>query len=599
MSFYYEVVNSECKVIKNKWYFNLIEFITGEMNIVIDDEIILFSNGEIIFSGIVRNITENKNIFRIYCKNKELDKLEGSGIRIKFDVNPEFSVELNKTAMTSFNCSNDIYSVIDEGNYLESYVSVTGRIFFGKITKISNKSNNLYEVKSYDLLNDLMRVYARKIYYDTSIENIVKDLLDTYFPNLEFHYIESGEVLEKFFIDDYIYNTIKFLATGIGYVINMDGNILEFKPYEYIHSEFELNKNIGKITSIEKSTADIVNDIWIFGDSISISTDEEFIGDSETVEFELDYAISGSVKVLINDVEIETDMYSIDDYAGKIIFDTAPATNDIIKIEYDYSIPISVHLKDDESIAEYGMKSKKYTVSSIKSFDVARNLAKQYIQMFKEPKLTINIKIRIDTFLTPNLKVGMMIYVNLPEKGITEKLIIKKISIRTDGYIDVSLGRDDRDIISWYSDVESRISELERMDLNKLLFNEYSYSIDDIKVNVNDGININLYKRIINDLTIRDNIYAIMGGENYLRKFGIGDYASLINNIELLNIDMNINNDIKISNGQIENIEIDDLNFNININDEEKELINLDINDVLYVKLNNEYYLQVFGTILK
>lgn len=522
MSFYYEIINEGYDVVKESWYFMITQTVLNELNFSLGSEVYCIDGAKgIVFSGIVKHITNAKNIYRLYCSNAWLDKLNNSYVRFHFDnILPELNRDLNKISKVSFICANNIYSILGEGDFIELYGSNFGRMFTGKVAKISNDSKNKYSVDCYDLLNDLMHIYVRKIYYNTAVEDIVKDLIETYMPDLKFEYIPTGQVLEKFFVDDYVYNVIKFLATGIGYVIRLDSNILKFEPYGYNEIGLVITKQFGQVLSVDKSINDIVNDVWIFGDSISISTSEQFTADGVVSEFTVKYSIASSVKVLINGSEVDANQYTVDSYNAIIKLNFVPANGDIVQIEYDYEIPIIVHLRDYDSISEYGLRSKKFTVNSIKSFDVARNLAKQYIQIFKNPKLTVKTRIRLDKFLNNNLDVGKIVDVELPEKDINEKLIIKSI-LKKSNYVDLVLGRDDRDIISWYNDIESRLSELEKIELSKFLFSEYSYNVDDCVIkfidNLTEGINID----IIKSFDISDGICVLLDIFGIVQEFGI------------------------------------------------------------------------------
>ena len=521
MSYYYEVVSEDYNIIKNKWYFLLFELTLENLNFRLENEVVCLDySNDFEFYGEIKHIANTQNIFRVYCKNKKLDLLEKSDIRFVFEnALPTVTRELNKVTNVSYDCLIDDYSVIKEGNYAEVYASKIGRIFFGKITKITNNGNNNYSVSCYDLLNDLMRVYVRKIYYDTTVEDIVLDLINTYAPDLNVEFVPTGQTIEKFFADDYIFNIIKFLATGVGYAISIDGNTLKLKPYGYTEIGSIIDNKFGKILSIDKSINDIVNDVWLFGDKLLVATTQEFTADGVNNKFIVDYSIAGSVKVTINGVELNHDKYVVDDYKGEIKLNDVPLNGDVIKIDYEYEVPIVVHLNDNSSIEQYGLRSKKFTVNSIKSFDVARNLVKQYIQSFKDPKLTVNIRARIDKVLELGFDVGKVIEVKIPERNVSEKLIIKKISYKKGMYADISIGKDDRDIISWYSDIESRLTELEKVKMNKFLFSEYKYTLDEYNVksvnNLVTGLNYDSSEYI----DISDRICALMGTFKFIQKF--------------------------------------------------------------------------------
>ena len=76
--------------------------------------------------------------------------------------------------------------------------------------------------------------------------------------------------------------------------------------------------------------------------------------------------------------EVNVLSYTVDKYAKTITFNTPPVSNSNIEVNYDYTIPLLVHITDDESIEKYGERSIVLREKWVDDMELAVELARKY-----------------------------------------------------------------------------------------------------------------------------------------------------------------------------------------------------------------------------
>jgi len=249
--------------------------------------------------------------------------------------------------------------------------------------------------------------------------------------------INTGTNIEKIgFNHKNIFESLKELAELSGYYFFVDNdkdvNFIE-KGSNIVYRTFD-NKCVYN-ADFRKEDREIYNKVWVYGDRILTGNSETFAADGTGSIFTLSdkphntrvtsHGVLQQVGGILDMNDPSTDpnlKYVVDFNERKVVFvsgtlagDNIPASGTLpITIDYDRNVPVLKFRQDNDSITDYGPKTKIISDSSIKSYGEANIKALSFLAENKDPKVqgTINVKGII------NVNPGDTYKVNLPWHGI-------------------------------------------------------------------------------------------------------------------------------------------------------------------------------------
>lgn len=364
---------------------------------------------------------------------------------------------------------------IDVGDEIKAYDKNAVLRFGGTITEIQKKK--AWEVTCLGYGYELNNKWKLKVYENKSPEYIVEDII-TDETNLTYSSTgSSGITITKFVANDYIYKIINEMRELCGWQTKTDPD-KKFYFEESGATDNLISWTNGTHISIQKWTLDpsgMYNHVKIKGDYANYNTSESFNATADQTDFMISYKPIGSVKVTVNGTEKdglspEFGDYDIDTDQKKIIFDTGLNLNDAVVIYYSYQIPIVVSAQDEDSIRSYTEIFQEIQAPHIKTFASARQYARQLLEVHTEPAYSVKFNRR---GLDWTKVVGEQITIIDSQRGITEKLTIKKINwLYPAGVTVYEAGTLESDAIDWEAKIQERLKVLEKKIANEEIIME-------------------------------------------------------------------------------------------------------------------------------
>jgi len=261
------------------------------------------------------------------------------------------------------------------------------------------------------------------------------------------------------------------------------------------------NQNAVKNGSWEEDITELINAVYVEGDSRSVfGTEDFFNGTGSQTEFVLtEIPIDITVEHPVNTIKTgyvenqSTGDYTILREEKKIIFDTAPSsgTNNVKSI-YTYSIPIVSRRRNKASIDLYGERNSIIRKNWILTRDDAKAYANFVITNFSTPLLNSKWIVTTQTDINDwqNFKPNELISVTDDLTSISGDFIIRKIERKygTNPALKVTVGSIQRNMALWNKEVADRIRQLEVRDDNSTQINEDEQVIESLKVNLTTEI---------------------------------------------------------------------------------------------------------------
>lgn len=260
---------------------------------------------------------------------------------------------------------------------------------------------------------DYMKVIALTKLFDAYVTkqkliiDVVKEICD----------VGNSTTAFSFYVDDdldfnaYIKQSI---PSGKTYGFN---SLIYNSTYQKI-SQIQLNeeaKDLYNIVRIEggEMLTEVAAPTWV----------DQFIGNGSTTSYILGYKAQKPMTLVeVNGGAVVEDTDYTMTYgkdSSVIKFNTAPGAGHTINIRYNYYTPIIATVRNDASIAAYGLErvySKKD--ETILSEDRARSYARALLAYYSDPRTVITITIVLD----PTIDVAQTVMVDAPDRGITDTL---------------------------------------------------------------------------------------------------------------------------------------------------------------------------------
>lgn len=421
---------------------------------------------------------------------------------------------------------------ISIGDEVNLYDKDSVLLFKGLVQSI--KTGPMKEITIYDYGVQLMDVNVNEIYSNTKAEDIIEDIITNRTDLTYVSTITTSITISTFIIKDKRgWDVVNELAELLNAQFRVDKNknfYLELIE-EDMSSEIILDTNAVIDDDWDEEASQLVNKITVIGDKQLFEKTETFDGtgaeDTFTLtEFPVDINVEVDGVEQTGYVEGATSAadYRVDKGTKNIIFESGsiPASGtDNIVVRYTFSIDIKLVSQDNDSVELYGgpnkiPKEKKIVKPYITSFQEARKFANFYLGIYATPLLTsqwyINDYTKFENFI-PN----QIIMVSDTLRNISGNFIIKKVERENPGRLKVEVGWQEDNILDWSKEVQFRIKQLEEVDDNSTILQEYDFIQNNIQIQVNTSVDKELYRDLPDDYMYFGDandspVYANIGG---------------------------------------------------------------------------------------
>lgn len=323
------------------------------------------------------------------------------------------------------------------------------KIFAGRLTEIEDEIAGkviTYTITASDWTFDLERMPVTERYQNMTVGEIIADLIANYMPGLG---ATGNNVDCDVMVKSISFNTISVsqaiqtLAERVNYswYIDYDKDI-HFFAKNTEPAPFGLDSGSGNFIwdslKIKKGISQMRNAVTIRGGekTATVAKTKHHTGDGSQTTFNTDYKFAGKPTVTVNGVSMTVGIDNIDsdadydcmwNYEQKYIrFVAAPADGAAIQIAGYPLVPIVVAMEDASSISKYKVRYElAKTDKSIATEDEAVQYALAQLEAYGQ-----SIREGSFTTYTSGLKSGQTIYINIPERNISESFIIQRVKLR-------------------------------------------------------------------------------------------------------------------------------------------------------------------------
>jgi hypothetical protein len=365
----------------------------------------------------------------------------------------------DKVLMDSFRKQDNINQKVDELSFetvdfkpnLNAEVKVyynADLIFGGNIIGVETNKTHLYtkyKITTKDYSHILNRKLVNKTYNDTSINDIIADIIDTYATDFTYDNVDCDFVVTQIqFNRTTVTEALEDLAEIVkfGWYVDYDKDIHFFAKNTEM-SPFNLTNNsnnfIWDSLSLSDDFSQIRNRIIVIGGEYeSAENTESYVADGEQRQFPLAFKFAEIPVVTVDSVPFTVGVDGLDSednfdcfwsFNGKYIRfkDTNyPDIDEVVAVTGNPLLPIVVNVPDQESILEYGVFEHKVIDKKIKSREDA---IKRGITELEAYSTSITVG-SFSTYQT-GLRSGQTININVGDTN--ESFIIQTVSMTMRG----------------------------------------------------------------------------------------------------------------------------------------------------------------------
>lgn len=355
-----------------------------------------------------------------------------SGVDPKKVIRWEYTKDGEAISEAEILVTKDINDLLDLSNGLTVEIfggtttSTDRRFFFGKIDAIKPEGTGFLIMCSNEMI-DLVRKNVNKV-YDSSIDpsagevsEIAKDLIETFgglTASVQSSGVLDGERVDEFkCINTDIYERIFALKKALNWDLFYDDStkIVHFQPKGFTDSgkTLTVKQEILGLPEWDIETSNMINDLRVDGATIETNiTESGQIGVTSGYETGsiLLTKTPNSTELLIDSSNppttqreggskdaTATGFYYIDRENKKLIpaSGTTFSANDFSIINYIWSSPAPIHMRNQESIDEFGLFQKTVELNDITSVADAESRATSILSRRSIPFITGKIKVKL------------------------------------------------------------------------------------------------------------------------------------------------------------------------------------------------------------
>ena len=441
---YFIEIGNDFEVLRNEWYYAEVK---ADVEAGLGDYIIVMGGGIE-----VRGTVERKIDDLMLIKNEIVEKLEGVYVELLGRI--ECRRVLNGIDEVKLTAPAHYVHFIKVGDELSVWVGKRGELIVGRVDKVQDGLTSAEIVVS-GVLGELVHRLKRKYYQNVTVQEIVSEMLT----EAGFTSEVVGEYpLDRFWVDDRMFDVIKFFADVLNCQLRVEGKKVWFEPYGYR----EFGGSVV-VRGVSFDTSNVVNDLHVFGGVMTYTTTDSFTGDGQRKEFELSRKPAGGVRVFLDEQEVSPTAYIVNQIEKKIVFNQAPESGVNVRVEYVYEVPLNVRSSDNMSIEKYGRRSKKIVVSFIRDPEKLMEYARAYIAEFAEAKIDANGYASVYD-LSDGLDVGKRVRISVEELGHEHDIVVYELTFSNmSGRVELKIGKRQYDVIEWQGALYNRVKEAERV----------------------------------------------------------------------------------------------------------------------------------------
>lgn len=313
---------------------------------------------------------------------------------------------------------------------------ITG-IVNNKYTGQDGPSVKTIKLSGLDYTSRTMQSLVTSAYTAQTPDAIIIDVLTTYFPDITYKNVQTGapSVIPIKWSHKAGFECFNQLAqmTGWDWYVDADKDFHWFPAIQNPASVKYSTTNVeGYTANIYRASAifqtdgtKLENKITFYGGTyLSDPRTEQRAGDGVTTTFFTTYPLRAYPDVYVNGVQVSAGQDQVDTNRqwyytlGKNYLTQAPGStpltsSDIIKVVYQYDVPLIEQQQDDTSIAKYGLFEGAKVDASVKDRTTARKIINGLLQEYAYPVVYGSF----DTW-EPTISSGQFVIVNAPDQGV-------------------------------------------------------------------------------------------------------------------------------------------------------------------------------------
>ncbi len=334
-----------------------------------------------------------------------------------------------------------------EVEIFDNGVKIFGGVVLSVVgTPVAGADGVQYDATCADHTYTLDRLLASKTYTNTTIEDIIADLISSYAPGFTTVNATSTFPIEKIVFNQIPISTcIKRLAALVNFdwYVDEDKDVHFFDKYTYM-APFDITDDNGNIVykTLRRNTdgSQVVNRVKVRGGEYDGSTYTDIItvSGSDSKSFKLPYRfanltielntgagyVSKNVGVdFVDDFTTDDVLYNYNEQMVR--WENALTAGNKIRFSGNPKVPVFAIAEDADSIAAYGKIEKLIRDASIESNTLGRQRATAELYANAEP--VIDAKFRT---YTSGLRAGMILNIQSDIQGHDDQLIIKNLTFR-------------------------------------------------------------------------------------------------------------------------------------------------------------------------
>ncbi|MFW6173736.1 MAG: hypothetical protein ACOC5T_08330 [Elusimicrobiota bacterium] len=395
------------------------------------------------------------------------------------------------------------------------------RFFYGYIDDLEPEGATI-KIVCKNNMGNLVRKNVNKI-YDSSIDasageisEIAKDLIETYggmTASVQSSGTEEGRKIDTFkCINADVFERLQALKRALNWDLyyDDDADVVHFEPKGYSESGINItagNEIVG-VPKWKQDTTEIINDLRVEGATVQTEiTESGQIGtDAGYTTSEIELNKTPDVTELYLDENdppttqreggntSNTDAYYWTDRENKKILpsDSTGSFPDgnYAQINYIWSSPAPIHMRNQESIDNYGLSEKTIYLNDISSISDAESRGKEILSEKAEPRNSGKMQVKSTSTTIPQrgqiVNITDNISPSISGSSFTGDYVVAKIKYKFPSAVEeIEVGEEERTLNSWIQTIEERLKRIEENDVRNqdLLteLREFSDRIDTVE----------------------------------------------------------------------------------------------------------------------
>lgn len=422
-----------------------------------------------------------------------------SGVDPKKVISWEYLKDGDAISEAEILVTKDINDLLDLSNGLTVEIfggtttSTDRRFFFGKIDTIKPEGTGFLIACSNEMI-DLVRKNVNKV-YDSSIDpsageisEIAEDLIETFgglTASVQPSGILDGERVDEFkCINTDIYERIFALKKALDWDLFYDDStrIVHFQPKGFTDSgkTLTVKEEILGLPEWDIDTTNMINDLRVDGATIETNiTESGQIGVTSgfTTSSILLTKTPNSTELLIDASNppttqreggskdaTSTGFYYIDRENKKLIPTTSFTNNHFSIVNYIWSSPAPIHMRNQESIDEFGLFQKTIELNDITSVSDAESRATSILSKRSIPFVTGKIRVKLTDIPNRGEMVQIVDNITPTVKGqeLSGQYTVNSIKYNwPSAFEEIEVGDSQWRLADWQQTTEERLKRLE------------------------------------------------------------------------------------------------------------------------------------------